>query len=895
MKIGWKKRKNNYFSIKSVVLISLLLLGVFVLFVYVPSTHARGPSRNSSSNITTISNPGNNPHHSPGYVFYAETADGTPVDNAKLYVFSGKAHVIGGATEAERQAFIQQERCTDPFERVRVAITGSNKYENNNTNTPKSGEAKLLPCTADEVQAKNLCRDRDCPGAFRCIAHSHKFIVEFPEPSTPLPEGATQKVEMSVTRQGTISFSGYSTNHSKIIFAPAVYEGNEVTITIDPAKLLSEEVNQENYKVANVETDEFVGNNETIVIKAKQIIIQPSPTLKPPSVGNADVPENINVPDSGFSCVSTTQCNLEGSSCTDDATVSDTVAYMTSKLSGVLDLRQTLNLHEQDSDMWLGTCFTVTANGATTYVCTTGDDAQDQAAGLMVTDGSGNTISGWAFMQQQYPGIAIGAWGLVQAADSTLTRAPIDLSQPLNNAVTTEDIEVSVTGVQDIDYTFMVIYPEAVAAATSSTGGGHKQATLSHQTACQLIQDPYGTVFDSYTLEPLDEAQVTLLKNENGKYIQVTNMQAPAVTHNPITTKKNGAYQFLVPDGEYRLDVAREGYTFPSAQTNLNPFYSQLYADIYRGEPILQQGEMEHRDIPLDPVDKSQSLVYAQQNSIEFDTVFQTVDRQTNEYIIQGSVSHPVADIFVYGKEPMPDTATGFEKTRVIGQDVADQDGQFEIIIDLSSMQENELVGEIEAIKRNVLPQLQTHRETDKPSLLSFFQNLLKVQAESRDPNVVSMDLDPILNTVEGYAYDKQGKTLAKAEVQVYIPYSTRPVYTTKTDKNGYYTIPSEELPNIEYDISYVPENGTPVEASTSRFVAQNASYLDSRNIDVYAYNTGTDRTETQGSVAGVADQYALPGPSLRNMAIMIIGGILSLLVVGSASILGYALARKGR
>jgi hypothetical protein len=77
----------------------------------------------------------------------------------------------------------------------------------------------------------------------------------------------------------------------------------------------------------------------------------------------------------------------------------------------------------------------------------------------------------------------------------------------------------------------------------------------------QISWDPSGTVYDHLTLQPVVGAQVTLLmKGDDGQYKIVTGNDVLGGIQNPIATDANGAYNFMVPDGVYKIEVKKDGY-----------------------------------------------------------------------------------------------------------------------------------------------------------------------------------------------------------------------------------------------------------------------------------------------------------------------------------------------
>lgn len=102
----------------------------------------------------------------------------------------------------------------------------------------------------------------------------------------------------------------------------------------------------------------------------------------------------------------------------------------------------------------------------------------------------------------------------------------------------------------------------------------------------------WGTVYNALTRIP-EDLVIVRVKNKSGKsvYTQVTD--------------KEGRYSFLVPEGEYKLEAKKTGFSFP---TNLAKTKKQdaQFLDIYHGETIKvgKNGKVITSNIPIDPVKK---------------------------------------------------------------------------------------------------------------------------------------------------------------------------------------------------------------------------------------------------------------------------------------------------
>lgn len=129
-------------------------------------------------------------------------------------------------------------------------------------------------------------------------------------------------------------------------------------------------------------------------------------------------------------------------------------------------------------------------------------------------------------------------------------------------------------------------------SAPSGNQNTQQQGTLSFEPAnknCIMIRwDPEGKVFDSYTLEPLQNVQLALFKkNENNLFGIVNGNDLLGGIVNPVKTSKEGSFSFSVPDGTYKIKAQISGY---------KPYESREF---------VQKGETVRHDIWLDPLSKT--------------------------------------------------------------------------------------------------------------------------------------------------------------------------------------------------------------------------------------------------------------------------------------------------
>jgi len=458
--------------------------------------------------------------------------------------------------------------------------------------------------------------------------------------------------------------------------------------------------------------------------------------------------------------------------------------------------------------------------------------------------------------------------------------------------------------------------------------GAVQQGTFSFETQSNLKDcvsiawDPYGRVFDSESLEPIPNASVALLKKRNnGTFSQLLAGEIiGGAIENPYTTKDNGYYSFVVPDGTYKLSVTQSNYVFPNDATKLNSGYTKAYSELYpqdTGLEILQKGGVQHRDIPLDP--KTQGVSYP----VKLIEYFYNLDKPTNKALLEGMVSHPLTNIKLYSIKPTG-TALALVRYRLIKTVQADRYGKFKTDIDQSKFEPTEVFGDMELEKVDLTKTTAGKQPIFKKLLSFLFGAVQNVEAAQSSTSVIRFN--PILNTLKGYAYDIRKNILPHANVGVYLSYSGKPYHQVKADENGYYEVPSERLPDSPYDIQYSTIIGGSQTATTSKFIAQNSSYLEKNNINLnvnksssktpssgknsinnVAVNksssqSGTTRFPTKdegtnfGSTQSPAKQPTLTkSASQNNSSLLFIVVILLFLIAGAGGLLAFYLIKKNK
>lgn len=356
----------------------------------------------------------------------------------------------------------------------------------------------------------------------------------------------------------------------------------------------------------------------------------------------------------------------------------------------------------------------------------------------------------------------------------------------------------------------------------------------------EVIWDPEGRVFDAKTLEPIAGARVVLSRKHktgspaacaNGTIVGDTNIDktcTPATSDwrevppssalkNPQFTKADGQFNFFVgADRFYQLDVTMAGYTFPIASVSeVNPLYSwkgpdgvAMYRQLYTAtnREIYQVAKTEHRDIPIIATGASAtSKIVA--------SLF-PVSTPDGKWVVTGTVSHPLATIEVYTKDP----TTG-QKKKLVGTYSADSRGRVNISLNQKTLAPD-VLGIIE---------VKPFDYTRGQAAANTNSNVLGVLAQANSPtssSAISMTVEPIPTYLEGFAYDSTGKIIPYAKVGVYLSYSKNAFYQTMTNSDGSFRIASEYLPNTQFSIRFTDPQGKVNNVTTSQFIVQKSKQV---------------------------------------------------------------------
>lgn len=512
------------------------------------------------------------------------------------------------------------------------------------------------------------------------------------------------------------------------------------------------------------------------------------PTFIPVGTGGAPA-----IKTQRWACLETLPCSESTSQCSGQGDAKHRVAISTGKAAQVIPNR----------DTYIYDCL-VDSNG---IQCTSGNGTIDT-----------QTLQKNMFAQLQ-ASYGYNLFGFFKQDGTTQETNPLRSSG--NGVIGKHEWESSTsTSVGHIFFAMNQINPDEYIGTNKST----QQSTFNLEgvpfgKCLMLTYDPYGRVFDSKTLEPIQGAAVTLLKKtETGEFIPVHNTDVIGGITNPVKTGKDGSFSFRVPDGTYKISISAKGYRFPSKADELNSQYSAIYSHIYRGEEIIQKGKIVHHDIPLAPIDVKKSMQQSLNTKPQILTLNQSLNKTEKTINIEGTTTHPKATVEIYGKVP---SGKSFKRTRLIQSSKADSLGKFSIIIKQGALGTDELIGDMEIKKDASI--FATKTEPTRSWFSVLMTSLIqKVMGSEKETGAI-IPLQPIPTELHGYAKNEKGIAIANTKVEIYLPFSNKPVAFTKTDESGYFSIGSRYLPDLPYSIEFKTTTGKIIQKTPSQFILENS------------------------------------------------------------------------
>lgn len=329
-----------------------------------------------------------------------------------------------------------------------------------------------------------------------------------------------------------------------------------------------------------------------------------------------------------------------------------------------------------------------------------------------------------------------------------------------------------------------------------------------------MRNDPKGRFFDSKSLEPIPEGELSLLSSLKKIFIY------PKL-ENPQKVKINGEFNFWVPNGIYYLDIIKKpaNHSWPMKLDDVHLNYSKAYycdtdvkdeknlpVPLYLQQySIIEFNKLVHCDVPFDP---GTSIPYRSDVKTVTFGISRTNNNTATSYT--GQATHPLTGIDLKGE------VTG----KIAASTTADKLGFWQLIIN-----------------NNVYP-LKTDGAPDR--LIAVYTKVDLTNSNQVNKPVNGTIYEPLLTYIEGYAYDKSGNVLSLARVGYRQQGTEKIVYVTTTDTNGFFKIPTRYLPSFGYALVFTPSGSTtPIIYSTSEFSSKNADYLKKNNINLSTKTSG--------------------------------------------------------
>ena len=364
----------------------------------------------------------------------------------------------------------------------------------------------------------------------------------------------------------------------------------------------------------------------------------------------------------------------------------------------------------------------------------------------------------------------------------------------------TIDVDIRPSTLNEQSHTFMLMYEVPPSTTGNDDGTVNNQSKdtsgleytsfkfYGQPAKCQSFRaDPFGRIYNASSLRPIPNATVSLF-DFAGKNLY----KLPGVP-NPIRTREDGEFNFSIEPGSTYLQS-----NFAN-DLNVHKNYLLAYTKPYAyGEEIIEaNGKQEQRDVPVSggntPILKL--LDYSQ---LQF-------GRETR---IEGEASWPltIVDIMQGGKSIMSQQSDKF--------------GQFSFFVDNAKINPSQQI--------NVR--------------LTEVDLTIDPQVPVQGGKTVEKAIDPIPTYLEGVAYDKAGKPLPFATVQVRIKNNDGLYYETKADGNGLFSIRRRYLPIVSFYLEFIPSNTIPSPANTAKmtipeFSRKNSDYFEQNNVNII---TGT-------------------------------------------------------
>ncbi|MFZ2026383.1 MAG: carboxypeptidase-like regulatory domain-containing protein [Microgenomates group bacterium] len=393
----------------------------------------------------------------------------------------------------------------------------------------------------------------------------------------------------------------------------------------------------------------------------------------------------------------------------------------------------------------------------------------------------------------------------------------------------------------------------------SGTEGGLQQGPIGMDTLfspgstkdCAAIQwDPEGRAFDANTLEPMENVEVTILDAAKKPVNQ-------AGVKNPDMTDILGNYTFYVEEGDYYLSIkAPASYVMAEQVSDVHQNYSKAYSTLYRfDEKIVEridtpeeeaQGypNIERRDIALVSVTMRETRPLA----ILAHTEITAEDGE----VYSGQTTHPLTKISI--KQGGTEIAFG----------EADKNGSYSVPIASSVINPQQPIDI--GYEKVDLTQLAIAQKS------SWLERLVG-SVFAQQNNTITIRTQPILQNIEGYAYDQNGAVIPFAMVNLQLKNNGATAYTVKADETGYFTVPVEAAPNLPYYFEFIdPKTNSTIKKETSEFSVNNNVVGKFKNTTAQAREIPDQIPDPTGVPTGMEGLNALSIGSI--LFILLLGGV---------------------
>lgn len=393
----------------------------------------------------------------------------------------------------------------------------------------------------------------------------------------------------------------------------------------------------------------------------------------------------------------------------------------------------------------------------------------------------------------------------------------------------------------------------------NGTEGGLQQGPIGMDTLfspgstkdCAAIQwDPEGRAFDANTLEPMENVEVTILDATKKPVNQ-------AGVKNPDMTDILGNYTFYVEEGDYYLSIrAPASYVMAEQVSDVHQNYSKAYSTLYRfDEKIVERIDT--------PEEEAQGYPNIERRDI---ALVSATMRETRPLAILAHTEITAEDGEVYsGQTTHPLTKISIKQGGIeIAFGEADKNGSYSVPISSSVINPQQPIDI--GYEKVDLTQLAIAQKS------SWLERLVG-SVFAQQNNTITIRTQPILQNIEGYAYDQNGAVIPFAMVNLQLKNNGATAYTVKADETGYFTVPVEAAPNLPYYFEFIdPKTNSTIKKETSEFSVNNNVVGKFKNTTAQAREIPDQIPDPTGVPTGMEGLNALSIGSI--LFILLLGGV---------------------